>query len=168
VAKRVFTFIVSVAVSTSALAGAPWAWGGPPGWQNSPLDPSYGPPSPTHPARFWMVGSWIGSGSQSGTGSTWPMHLTVDERGLQSWDYKIDYPSLGCGGYWTFDRGNGNTGSFTEHIVYGRDKCIDGGMVTVGAMPAASGAIKQMMFRWEGRQPNTGHEDYAQGMLTRS
>jgi hypothetical protein len=95
------------------------------------------------------------------------MHLMVAERGLQSWDYKIDYPSLGCGGYWTFNQGSGNTGSFTEHITYGRQKCVDGGSITVGALSSGTGSLNRMMFRWQGRQPNSGEVDYAQGTLSR-
>ncbi|HUO94411.1 MAG TPA: hypothetical protein VMU22_15905 [Rhizomicrobium sp.] len=162
--RKLTIFVALMVASLGAAAGPVW---GPPGWQNAPLDPSYGPPGPAHPGRFWMVGSWSGSGSQSGTGSSWAMHLTVTEQGPNSYSYAIDYPSLGCGGNWTFNAGNGNTGSFTEHITYGRDKCVDGGMVTVGAMSTPSGAINQMMFRWQGTQPN-GSTDYAQGSLTRS
>jgi hypothetical protein len=112
-----------------------------------------------------MVGKWEGSGSQQQTGSSWAIALTVSETGMQSYAYQIDYPSLGCGGYWTFNTGNGNTGSFTEHITYGREKCVDGGTISVGAV--GDGHITQMAYHWMGTQPN-GDADNAGGTLMRT
>ena len=153
--------VIFIAVGTAS-AGPQW---GPPGWQNAPLDPS-SPGVPRLPAHFWMEGAWGGTGSQSG-GSSWSIRLTVQKQGVTNYYYKIEYPSLDCGGYWTFNAGNGDTGSFTEHIVYGRDKCIDGGAITVGAVASSSGSINRMAFRWEGSQPS-GQRDSAQGTLTRN
>ena len=34
--------------------------------------------------------------------------------------------------------------SVTEHIVYGRGKCIDMGSITVGALSSSSGTINRM------------------------
>ena len=147
-------------VTAAAVAGPVW---GPPGWQNAPLDPSYGPPS--HPGRFWMVGKWEGTGSQQQTGSSWTIALTVSDQGVQNYAYRIDYPSLGCGGYWTFNNGDGNTGSFTEHITYGREKCVDLGTITVGAV--GGGHISQMAYHWSGTQPN-GDTDNAGATLART
>ena len=157
-----FAFVILALMTVGVTAGPAW---GPPGWQNAPLDPSFGPPST--PAKFWMLGSWTGSGSQSGTGSTWTVALTVQEQGTRSYYYKIDYPSLDCGGYWSFNSGNADTGTFTEHIVYGRDKCVDLGTITVGAVTSSDGHIRTMMFHWMGTQPD-GSQDNAGGTLTRS
>jgi hypothetical protein len=113
-----------------------------------------------------MEGTWNGNGSQD-NGANWNIRLTVQKQGVGNYYYKVDYPSLDCGGYWTFSDGNGITGSFTEHIVYGRSKCIDGGTITVGALAGSSGPINRMVFRWN-RLQSDGKKDFVQATLTRN
>jgi hypothetical protein len=161
--RSIILALIVLAWTSGGVAAGP-AWG-PPGWQNAPLDPSSGPPPA--PAKFWMLGSWTGTGSQSGTGSSWTIALNVQQQGAQNYYYKIDYPSLDCGGYWSFNSGNADTGTFTEHIVYGRDKCIDLGTITVGAVSGSDGRIRTMAFHWTGLQPN-GRQDNAGATLTRN
>jgi hypothetical protein len=89
----------------------------------------------------WMQGSWSGTGSQSNSSGSWSMQLSVAGS-----SYSISYPSLGCGGYWSLNNTGQGVASFVEHITYGRDKCVDGGAVTVGRLSAS-----QMQFRWAGQ-----------------
>jgi len=59
----------------------------------------------------WLNGTWEGTGYQIDNNETWAMKLTV--RGKR---YKIEYPSLKCGGRWiplSIDRGRAR---FTEKI----------------------------------------------------
>lgn len=94
----------------------------------------------------WMQGSWSGTGVQSNSSSSWSMQLTVSGN-----SYSIAYPSLGCGGTWSLNNTGAGVANFIEHISYGRDKCIDGGAVTVGRLSAS-----QMQFRWEGQGVTAG------------
>jgi hypothetical protein len=43
----------------------------------------------------------------------------------------ISYPSLDCGGPVTFIRKKGATYLYREHIIYGSDICIDGGIIQI-------------------------------------
>ena len=116
----------------------------------------------------WMEGMWTGQGSQS-DGSSWSMKLTVYGSGGPQM-FKIDYPSLGCGGSWTLisaqSSGVGGTAQLTESITYGRGKCVDGGTITVGSLRTYGNHVQTMAFHWTGRQPS-GQIDYAGGTLTR-
>lgn len=76
-----------------------------------------------------LYGEWSGTVDQVGPGNqtgSYPVRMIID--GTQG---EIDYPSLGCGGLLTFQNRNGNVYFYVEHLSYGRDKCIDGGMVAV-------------------------------------
>ena len=100
--------------------------------------PTPRPVTPVSLSLGWLEGLWTGQGYQSikqadrapGTDdfeSNWSIALTV-EHGA----FKIDYPSLGCGGHWTRASGNDREIVFTEFITYGRERCIDRGKVTLG------------------------------------
>ena len=76
-----------------------------------------------------LSGHWCGVGEQTsadGTKSYWSANLTLDGAGG-----RMDYPSLDCGGTLTFERADGNIRSYRERIEYGRDKCLDDGLVRV-------------------------------------
>ena len=76
-----------------------------------------------------LSGHWCGVGEQTsadGTKSYWSANLTLDGAGG-----RMDYPSLDCGGTLTFERADGNVRSYRERIEYGRDKCLDDGLVRV-------------------------------------
>jgi hypothetical protein len=115
----------------------------------------------------WMEGMWAGQASQGI--SNWPMQLTVDGSGGPQM-FKVDYPSLGCGGSWSLisarPAGYGGTAQFMETITYGQGKCVTGGAITVGALRAVENRIQLMSFNWSGRQPS-GQVDYASGVLNR-
>ena len=111
--------------------------------EQPPMTPSPRPPRQTPSLRTLIVcllaavpahaqpltGYWCGVGEQSnpdGTRSDWTarMHLTGPGG-------TMDYPSLDCGGTLTFERRDGDVHLYRERITYGRDRCIDGGLVAV-------------------------------------
>jgi hypothetical protein len=110
----------------------------------------------------WMIGSWTGTGSQTGTSSHWTIQLTVQRQNDGALAFKIDYPSLNCGGFWTLNGDNATNASLTEHITYGRQTCVDLGSITVTPKPG-----NQMSFVWTGTQPD-GKSDYADATLMRA
>jgi uncharacterized caspase-like protein len=94
--------------------------------------------SSTAGGQAWLEGLWTGQGYQSikradrapgadDYESNWSIALTVEQGA-----FKIDYPSLGCGGHWSRVLGNDREIVFTENITYGRERCIDKGKVTLG------------------------------------
>jgi hypothetical protein len=113
----------------------------------------------------WMIGTWTGTGSQTGTSSHWTIQLAVQRQADGALAFKIDYPSLNCGGYWTLIGDGPANASLTEHITYGRQTCVDLGTITVTPKPA--NGVQQMSFVWTGTQPN-GKSDYADAVLTRT
>ena len=81
--------------------------------------------SKTRPER-WLNGTWEGTGYQIDNNETWAMKLTV--RGKH---YKIEYPSLKCGGRGiplSIDR---NRARFIEKITFGLEDCVDNGNVVI-------------------------------------
>ena len=74
----------------------------------------------------WLSGAWEGTGYQIDNNETWTMKLTV--RGKV---YKIEYPSLKCGGKWlplSIDRSRAR---FIEKITFGLEDCVDKGNVVI-------------------------------------
>ncbi len=72
-----------------------------------------------------LTGTWTGIGKQS-NGSTWSMKFTVDGRG-----YRMDYPSLNCGGeLQSLSRASGRW-EFIEMLTYGKQRCADRGTVII-------------------------------------
>ena len=86
-----------------------------------------------------LSGYWCGVGEQEnadGTKSYWSANLIL--RGAEG---NMHYPSLDCGGTLTFERTDDNAHFYRERIEYGRDLCLDGGLVRVEPRGAA--------VRWE-------------------
>ena len=86
-----------------------------------------------------LSGYWCGVGEQAnpdGTKSYWSANLLL--RGAEG---NMHYPSLDCGGTLTFERTDNNVHSYRERIDYGRDHCLDGGLVRVEQQGAS--------VRWE-------------------
>lgn len=93
-----------------------------------------------HAQTFWMEGVWNGSATQSNPNETWTVRLAVARHGdLDS--YRVTYPTLGCSGYWTYVRADGEVTQFVEHIDHGADKCVDRVNITVG--PSARGEFNR-------------------------
>src|SRR5688572_14179947 len=77
-------------------------------------------------ARSWMNGTWEGTGYQTDNNQTWTMKLTAQGR-----SYRIEYPSLKCGGRWvplSIDRGRAK---FIEKITFGLEDCVNNGIVVI-------------------------------------
>ena len=76
-----------------------------------------------------ISGRWSGSANQSGPGD-YQTSFTIDMT-LQGESGSIDYPSLSCGGTLTFENQRDTFTFYRESITYGRDTCIDGGLIAV-------------------------------------
>ncbi len=82
-----------------------------------------------------LSGQWCGEAEQTGPGdyrSRWSATLVLEES-----MGRMDYPSLGCGGTLTFERAEGRVDFYRERITYGRERCIDGGLVGVQSLQAS-------------------------------
>lgn len=85
------------------------------------------------PASEWIDGVWNGTGYQMDIRSTWTIKLTVN----RSADlFRIEYPSLACGGEWRVVDFTSHSGRFLEKIVFGRDKCADNGTIVITRVDA--------------------------------
>jgi hypothetical protein len=86
-----------------------------------------------------LSGQWCGEADQTGPGtyrSRWSATLV-----LNGSTGRMDYPSLECGGTLTFEHVNGAVHFYRERIDYGRDLCLDGGLIGVEPLGAS--------VRWE-------------------
>ena len=89
----------------------------------------------------WLNGTWEGTGYQIDNNETWAMKLTV--RGRR---YKIEYPSLKCGGRWiplSIDRSRAR---FIEKITFGLEDCVDNGNVVIERL-----SRRQIAYRFSNR-----------------
>lgn len=76
-----------------------------------------------------LVGVWSGTVYQTGPGSessAYPANMVLN--GVSG---SMDYPTLDCGGQLTFLNKRDTIYYYSESITYGRDKCINGGMIAV-------------------------------------
>jgi hypothetical protein len=89
-----------------------------------------------------LSGRWCGWAEQIGPGDTrsaWSANLSLDGS-----TGHMEYPSLQCGGTLTFEGVDGEVHLYRERIVYGRDLCLDGGLV--GVVPVGT----SMRWQWTG------------------
>ena len=97
----------------------------------------------TGEAPGWSLeGTWRGTGYQSNN-SSWSIELSVSGN-----SYSIKYPSLTCGGSWSLNGRESDSATFTEHITFGRNKCIDGGSITIRRIDT-----NQVKYTWVGGNP---------------
>lgn len=89
-----------------------------------------------------LGGSWEGNITQSDTSITYDMKMI-----LYGKVGNIDYPSLSCGGTLEFVKTDGTTFWYKEHITFGKDKCIDGGLIQI--RKHALGDDTYWDWRWE-------------------
>jgi len=102
----------------------------------------------------WLNGTWEGTGYQIDNNETWTMKLTA--RGNT---YKIEYPSLKCGGRWiplSIDAGRAR---FIEKISFGLEDCVDNGTVVIERL-----SPRQIAYRFSNRGTR---EVTASGILNR-
>lgn len=76
-----------------------------------------------------LAGEWSGLVYQTGPGDHRESYHA--EMILNGSSGSMDYPELHCGGQLTFLNKKENIYYYRESITYGRDKCIDGGMIAV-------------------------------------
>jgi hypothetical protein len=87
----------------------------------------------------WMNGEWVGTGFQIDTDSTWTMRLKVVGR-----RFRIEYPSLRCGGKWTLLTASGSSARLREKITSNPQECADNGRVVIQRLNRS-----QMAFRYQ-------------------
>jgi hypothetical protein len=68
----------------------------------------------------WLEGVWEGTAYQSNTRENWTLRLTATNQ-----TYRVDYPTLSCGGEWKLLRMDKRTARFREKLNYGQGKCVD-------------------------------------------
>ena len=76
-----------------------------------------------------LNGQWCGVAEQTnpdGQKSHWSARLL-----LSGAEGHMEYPSLDCGGTLAFERSEGSVHFYRERITFGRDHCIDDGLVSV-------------------------------------
>ncbi len=92
------------------------------------------------PRPEFVTGHWKGVGYQ-GSGSAWAIELTAESGTANA---TVSYPSLQCGGTWTFVKGHRHLAWFRETITYGKKACVDGGLIAV--TPVASNYLTFSYF----------------------
>jgi len=79
------------------------------------------------PRPGFVTGQWTGIGFQD-SGSTWAIDLAAIPG---SANVTVSYPSLKCGGTWTFVKGHAHLAWFRETITFGKKACVDGGLIAL-------------------------------------
>ena len=102
-----------------------------------------------------FMGVWKGAGYQHNTDSSWTITVFFDE-GIGQ--YVIQYPSLGCTGYWQLINANDKTIEFREILTQGQGKCTDDGRVIL--LKTDSDAY-EFYYYW----PNDNNELTAFGLI---
>lgn len=95
--------------------------------------------SPTLAQDFPTVnaGNWHGVGVQI-DGFDWGISVSI-EPGVS----EVEYPSLNCGGQWTYLKVTDEQILAAERILVGVDECLDGGLVRVSNHDENS-----LIYRW--------------------
>lgn len=75
-----------------------------------------------------LSGKWKGTGYQYGNNTYWDAEFTYKSGQLQG---EINYPTLGCLGFWIFKEAGPNTAVFYEKITDGLSNCVDGSLIYV-------------------------------------
>lgn len=83
------------------------------------------------------AGQWHAVGVQI-DGYEWSMSVEIFEDTAS-----VDYPSLDCGGDWDFLKTSEDSITAIEHITYGLDRCLDGGLVRIEIYDDNS-----LFYRW--------------------
>jgi hypothetical protein len=93
-------------------------------------------------------GTWQRRGTQD-NGSTWTIELTITPDG-----YRIDYPSIPCGGELTLLERTDTSMTFREKITRGRRSCNDAGVVQIHLLDQKE--AEYVWFYPGGRKGTTG------------
>ena len=90
------------------------------------------------PKAKWLNGTWEGTGYQIDNNETWTMKLTVRGRA-----YRIEYPSLECGGRWIPLSLKQSRARFIEKITLNLEACTNNGNVVIERL-----SRRQVAFRY--------------------
>jgi hypothetical protein len=102
----------------------------------------------------WLRGEWAGTAYQSDSNDTWAMSLTVKGR-----VYRVEYPSLDCGGRWRLLSLARGRAVFRETITRGAERCAQSGRVVIERLNA-----RQLGYRYS----HAGSREYvASAILNR-
>jgi hypothetical protein len=104
-----------------------------------------------------LSGHWCGVGEQDNPGaekSYWSAHLTLS--GAEGF---MEYPSLDCGGTLTFERAEAGVHYYRERITFGRDRCLDGGLVAIEQVGTS------VRWEWTGIDPSANVDIKATAVL---
>jgi len=82
-------------------------------------------------SNSWLHGFWEGTGYQTDDQTTWSMQLTITKTKAGRLVFRIEYPSLNCGGYWKLLSIGVSRARFRELLDHGQDKCSDKGQVRI-------------------------------------
>ncbi len=82
--------------------------------------------SKNNTGQSWLNGIWIGKAYQFDINESWSILLNCDNNKNI---YKIEYPSLQCGGKWTIISQSENRIEFREKLNYGTNICTDNGKI---------------------------------------
>jgi hypothetical protein len=74
----------------------------------------------------WLEGVWEGTAYQSNTKENWTLRLTARNN-----TFRIEYPSLSCGGEWKPLHRTKRIATFREKLTYGQNDCLDNVRVTI-------------------------------------
>lgn len=98
---------------------------------------------PTDSHAQGLTGAWEGEATQDDPPLTYKLEINLNgNRGT------YNYPSLRCGGTLEFIKADGTTFWYQEHLTYGKDKCIDGGIIQMRQYPLGDNTI--WAWQWEG------------------
>ena len=71
---------------------------------------------------------WKGAGYQYDVGHSWDIIVSFKQENQQ---FKIQYPSISCSGYWRLLDFDNESFEFREIITEGQDKCTNNGRVVL-------------------------------------
>ncbi len=74
-----------------------------------------------------LTGIWEGEAHQFNINESWNIKLQHNNKS----EYKISYPSLGCGGTWTLQQTDNKRLIFVEEITFGKDICTNNGRIVL-------------------------------------
>lgn len=83
------------------------------------------------------AGKWHAVGVQI-DGFEWPMSVEISENFAT-----VDYPSLNCGGDWSYLKVSETDITAIENITYGINECLDGGLIRIEIYDDNS-----LFYRW--------------------
>ena len=90
-----------------------------------------------------LGGSWYGTVTQDDPPLTYTMEMV-----LYGDVGNIHYMSLGCSGNLQFIRSDGTSYWYREHITFGKNECIDGGIIQLRRHPLGDSSTWD--WKWEG------------------